>query len=337
MERVLVTGAAGFLGQAIVAQAQIRGIPLRTTDCRTAAAVSLPDYRSLDLCGLDDLGGLLDGIGTVIHAAGLAHQFRARPDDGERFRQVNVSATAALAEAAARAGVRRFVHVSSVAVYGHASRADSLVNEDAPTAPAGPYAESKGEAERRLGQIAQSTPMQTVILRMATLFGENDPGNVARLTRAIDRGRFVWIGSGENLKSLVYRDDAARACLLAATEPRPREASAIYNVVGYSCRMYEIVANLYQFLGRPSPRYRVPARLAKALLGAAAMFPLLGKRARSWRFLVEKWLADDAYDGTRFCRDFRFEPGVPLAEGLKREVAWYCRQRASASPDRRAA
>jgi UDP-glucose 4-epimerase len=337
MKRVLVTGAAGFLGQAIVSQAQMRGIPVRATDQRASPGVSLPDFHLLDLCALADHTDLLDGVEVVIHAAGLAHQFRSRPDDADRFRRVNVLATAALAEAAARAGVRRLVFVSSVAVYGHTGSAGSFVDEDAPTAPAGPYAESKREAERRLHQVAQSSGMHTVILRMATLFGENDPGNVARLTRAIDRGRFVWIGSGENMKSLVYREDAARACLLAATDRRPPSAMVAYNVVGCSCPMRDIITALHQLLGRRPPRYRVPARLATSLLGAVATLPMLGQRAKSCRLTVEKWLASDAYDGTRFCRDFRFEPSVSLAEGLQREVAWYRRQCETALPKRRAA
>ena len=84
-------------------------------------------------------------------------------------------------------------------------------DENTPCNPVGPYALSKYNAELRAIEIARVSGMALAILRLATLYGEGNPGNVGRLMRALDRGRFLWIGDGSNRKSLLYRGDAARA------------------------------------------------------------------------------------------------------------------------------
>jgi nucleoside-diphosphate-sugar epimerase len=227
--------------------------------------------------------------------------------------------TSRLALAAAQAGVRRFVLVSSVAVYG--PHAAGEIDETADCRPATPYARSKLAAEQGLMEIAAQAGMQTVILRPVTLYGDHDPGNVGRLLEAIDRGRFVWIGSGANRKSLIHREDAARACLLAALEP-PRQPHGCYNVAGSSPTMREIVEQLSDELQRPIPRLRVPSGLAKALV----------PRPTRWRRTLDKWLRDDVYSGRRFACDYGFEPRIALAEGLRRQVAAYRNTISTPSP-----
>jgi len=85
--------------------------------------------------------------------------------------------------------------------------------------PVGPYALSKYNAKLRAIEIARDSGMALTILRLATLYGEGDPGNVGRLLRTLDRGRFLWIGDGSNRKSLLHKGDAARACMAVAERP----------------------------------------------------------------------------------------------------------------------
>jgi nucleoside-diphosphate-sugar epimerase len=306
MDNVLITGASGFLGSALVRQIALAGLSVRATDRREAIEIPGIECVCADILQPDTLKAALEGVDGVIHAAGLAHVFdkaAATP-----FKVVNEIGTLNVACAAAQAGVKHFILVSSVAVYG-GSRAGG--GEDSGCYPDGPYAESKYQAELRAIEIARSTGMSLTILRLATLYGEGDPGNVARLMRAIDRRRFVWVGDGSNRKSLLHREDAARACLTALRAPGADVN--VYNISAPPCTMKEIVTGLAAVLGRPLPGWRFPAALA---LG-------LSRPLRTVRSTLEKWLADDVYDARKFEVTFGFRARVGLAEGLRREVEWY--------------
>jgi UDP-glucose 4-epimerase len=301
--RAVVTGASGFLGRELVRQARAAGLDVVPTGHRAQAPA--PGYVAADIRDAAAVRRVVDGAEVVIHAAGLAHVFaprQARPAD---YAAVNGEGTANVVGAAVEAGARHVVLVSSVAVYGPAPARGCA--ETAPCRPAGPYAESKWQAEQRARELTADGRTQLTVLRLATLYGEEDPGNVARLIRAIDRGRFLWVGDGQNLKSLIHREDAAAACLLALR--RPRSPVEIYNVSDEPCSMASVVDAIARALGRRIPAVRVPALVARPLAAASST--------------LRKWLADDAFDGGRFRRALHFEPKIKVEEGLGREVMWY--------------
>ena len=317
-DRTLITGATGFLGSEIVRQFEAEGVPVRTT-ARSAEA-ALPDYRPCDLAGLIGLDDLVAGTRCVVHAAGLAHQFGAAGDEAELFFQANVAATETLAEAAAKAGVKHFVFVSSVSVYGIQN--PNVCTEETQCDPDGSYAQSKYDAEQRLIKFVGQTDMQLTILRLATLFGESDPGNIGRLMGAIDSGRFVWIGDGRNRKTLIHRDDAARAIVLAAGRPDGAQVG-IYNVAAPPVPMREIVETLASALGKTIPRVRLPQLLVRLPLGVASRIFFVRARASRHLATVQKFLRENLIDAAKFAREFDFSPSVEFAEGIRREVESY--------------
>ncbi len=292
-------------------------MPLRATDKHASARAASLDYRPADLLRPDSLAAVLGGVTAVIHAAGLAHIFNKSKAATAPFKEINERGTANVVRAAASAGVRHFVLISSVSVYSPFTQ--GVYDESAPCRPEGPYAESKHQAEQRAMEIAQQSGMALTILRLATLYGEGDPGNVARLMRTIDRRRFIWVGDGSNRKSLLHRDDAARACL--AVLGSAKAGIEVFNVSAPPCTMRDIVETLATALGRRLPAWRVQAGLA---LGAARLASILPfSPFRNVRATVEKWLADDAYSASRFQAAYGYQTHIGLVEGLQREVAWY--------------
>lgn len=322
---ILVTGANGFLGRAVIAELVGEGLTTWGTDIGNAPEGGGILYKQANIARPSEISEAIAGANVVIHAAGLAHIFSPDDKKSDQFHQINCLGTENVAKAAARAGVEHFVLISSVSVYGPYT--NGVYDEKTPCTPVGPYAQSKYDAELRAVEIAKQTDMALTILRLATLYGEEDPGNIKRLIRGIDRGRFVWIGDGINRKSLIYKGDAARACRMVAT--RPASGIRIFNVSGRPCTMREIVNTIGRALGkRPLPG-RVPASVALGLSRIMAKMP--GNRFKGVHWTLKKWLAEDVYETRRFEETFGFEPEVGIEEGLKREVAWY----RSASPMRR--
>ncbi len=322
LPKILVTGAAGFLGQQVVRCAQAAGAQVHATDRRRDGLPVDLDFRQADICAPETLRGTFAGIDCVVHLAGLAHVFGKSRAVVAPFHKVNTAGTAHVARAAAEAGVRAFVLVSSVSVYG---RHDAQpVDESFPCYPETPYAESKYDAEKRATEIAKAAGMRLTILRLATLYGEGDPGNVARLFRAIDRRRFVWIGDGSNRKSLIHREDAAKACVTAAMSAMgPAGEVRTYNVAAPPCTMRQIVETIADALSRRLPTWRVPAAMAVHGSRVASMLMFGRTRLGGLPDTLRKWLAEDTYAGDRFQRAFHFQPEVSLAEGIRREANWF--------------
>jgi nucleoside-diphosphate-sugar epimerase len=307
-----VTGATGFLGTEILRLAE--GWRVRALT-RSAGPVANADEAVQ--CSFADVSGLtagLHGVSTVIHAAGLAHVFGPDARNEAAFIQANAEYTVNLARAARDAKVAHFVLVSSVSVYG--ASVNGLVDESFPCLPESPYARSKYRAEQMAKDVLAGSATELTILRMGTIYGEKDRGNIRKLIRAIERDRFLWLGAGLNKKSLIYKADAARACLLVADRQRAANEQNTFNVCAPAITMREIVSTIAMVLGKCEPRVGIPA-------------PLLNAGTGLWRMMgdpfgvadrIEKFMRDDAYSSKQFERTFCFSVQTELAEGMKREV-----------------
>lgn len=182
---ILVTGATGFLGRAVVADLIARGRSVRAAMRRDAGpgAVAVGD-----LSADTDWSAALTGIDTVVHCAARAHVLKDTSDNPlAQFRAVNTEATSALAQQAVAAGVRRFVFISSIGVNGSETRGTPFRHDD-PVRPHSPYAVSKHEAELALQAIAAATGLEVVIIRPPLITGPEPKGNLATLNRVIAKG-----------------------------------------------------------------------------------------------------------------------------------------------------
>jgi len=325
--RILITGANGFLGQTILSHLQAAGFSVLASDLGGGCSVLNTIYRKADVTQAEEIKPILVDITTVIHVAGLAHVFNPDASAGDKFHKINEIGTENVAAAAAAAGVRHFVLISSVSVYG--SDTNEAYDEQMPCDPVGPYAQSKYNAELHATKIAQKSGMALTIFRLATLYGEGDPGNVGRLIEAIDKGRFFWVGNGGNRKSLLYKGDAARAVMVVIQ--RPASGVNIFNVSAPPCTMREIVDGIGDALGKHPFPLHVPA--SPALLMGRYLSKMPNRRLAGLNQTVKKWLAEDVYDARRFQEAYGFQTKTSLQDGLKREVEWYKNKQQKKSQD----
>jgi nucleoside-diphosphate-sugar epimerase len=202
--RVLVTGATGFVGEALVFR-------LLRDKVFTPVAAVRGETRLAGLCpvvafGLDENSPLppLEDVDVVVHCAARVHVMNeVAADPLAAFRQVNVEGTARLARHAAKSGVKRFIFISSIKVNGEATLPGAPFSADDAPAPVDPYGISKREAEDALRQISQDTGMEVVIIRPPLIYGPGVKANFLNMMCWLERGIPLPFGAINNRRSLV--------------------------------------------------------------------------------------------------------------------------------------
>lgn len=327
--KILVTGASGFVGRAIVADLLERGHQVAAVfGPRSSVPRATEDdieYVKADVADPNSVHALikLGPSDAVIHAAGIAHRF-GKTDDSE-YQRVNVQGVRNVAGLSAQLGARRFVLISSVLVYGREGRvAGRPVAEDDDCQPVDAYAKSKLDGELAATEVCRQHGIPISILRPAPIIGEGSKGNFARLIAALHRGRFVWIGNGSNLKSLVYVGDVARVAVRVAEQSE--KSFEILNVAAEPVAMRDIVNMIAVRLEKSPPKIAIPPSLILPTLRVARATPLKGIGDRLYTTL-ETWLSEDVYTSERLSNSYDLGPTVTINEAIEREVGYYLKCR----------
>ncbi len=308
-DRVLVTGATGFVGSHAAQVLVEAGYEVR---CGVRASSStrwisnLPVERvELNMTGREeDFSLAVENVDLVVHAAGITRARRA-----EDYHAVNAEGTQKLAAAALGAGVRRFVLISSLAARG----------PDGRDHPESAYGRSKLEAEARLRTV--DGQMEAVILRPAAVYGPRDTDLLPLFKMA--RTGFLPLPSGANVLQPLYAEDVARAALAAARKGGGSGPFPVAEAARYTWE--DVVAGLERALGRNVRAVRVPpaaftlaGRAAEWAARAFSTVPIIDER-RGRDLAARTWTCD--VSGTERALGWRAE--VPLYEGLERTARWY--------------
>ncbi|WP_326536469.1 UDP-glucose 4-epimerase family protein [Pseudorhodoferax sp.] len=316
MTNILLTGAAGFVGRALAARLAMQpGVHLRLA----VRSPSPQDLRGVgetvvvgDLAGAADLDSLLNGIDVVVHAAARAHVMREPSADPlAAYRAANVLATARLAESAARAGARRFIHLSSVKVHGDRSDAGRPWTEDSPFRPQDAYGQSKAEAEQVLQERAHRSGMDWVCVRPPLVYGPGVGANFLALMHAVRRGLPLPLGALQNRRSLIALDNLCDFISLCIRHPAAGGQTFLVSD-GQDLSTPELVRALAGAMGRPARLIAIPPWL---MYGTAA---LAGRRA-AWQRLS----GDLQVDIGKARALLGWQPPVTVALGLQQCVAGY--------------
>lgn len=256
-----VTGGTGFVGWYVVRRLLTAGHHLRVL-AQPHQAVP-PDWRDRvevvrgDLTEPCPLTDWLTGVSTVVHLAGEVRR-------AERFDAVNVAGTRQLLAGCAAAGNLRVVHLSSVGVIG--AQRPGLYTEVSACQPRNAYERSKYQGEQIALDYARQEDLRLTVLRPTIVFGPRTEGpadSFLAWLRAIQRGRFRFIGSGSGAANYVYVDDVAAACV--GVIDRPETIGHIYHVADPTT-IGELIAHMAHTLRVPLPRsLPVPMAYAAAL------------------------------------------------------------------------
>lgn len=278
--RVLVTGASGFVGRAVVAQLALdANVVVRAASRGSPAgnATAIEHVCSPELSRQSDWRNALHQTTAVVHAAARVHMMHETSADPlTSFREVNVDGTARLAEQAAAAGVRRFVFLSSIKVNGERTAPDVPFNAEQPPAPSDAYGLSKWEAELALRAIGERTGMEVAIVRPVLVYGPGVGANFRRLMRALDAGVPLPLGAIPNRRSLVAIDNLTS--LISVLLVHPRAAGGTFLISdGHDMSTSELLRRVAHALGRIPRLLPVPPGLLRSLAGLTSQHELAGR------------------------------------------------------------
>jgi nucleoside-diphosphate-sugar epimerase len=312
--KVLVTGATGFVGKALCKKLLAGGWPvvgtLRTGYSANKLPAGIEKARINSIGPNTDWQEALNGIDTVIHLAARVHVLGDRAGDAiTEYRRVNVAGTNHLAQTAAFMGVRRFIYMSSVKVYGEGN-AVAYTGHDSPM-PTTPYAISKYEAEQLLQEINDKTGLEVVVLRPPLVYGPHVKANFLQLLKVVDRGIPLPLANVKNQLSMIFLGNLIDAIVLCIDHPKAAGKTYLLND-GVDTSTPELIQKTASALGRPVRLFPFSLSLLR----------LLGKvTGRSEA--IDRLLNSFAVDNSRIRTELDWIPPFTMTEGLAETAKWY--------------
>ncbi len=304
-----VTGASGFVGQALAAHLKRQGRQVREL-VRVAAPGGTDQVAIGDIGPSTDWARALEGVTCVVHCAARVHVMRESASDPlAAFRQVNVEGTRRLARQAARAGVRRLVFLSTVKIHGESTQPGRPWTATDAAHPQDAYSVSKWEAEQVLWTEAADSKLDVVVVRPPLVYGPGVRANMERLRRLVARGVPLPLGGVNNRRSLVSLDNLVD--LLACCIDHPKAPGLPFLISdGQDLSTPELVRAMASAMGRRARLLPVPGawlRLAGRLTGCSAE--------------VERLVGSLQVDLGPTRTTLGWQPPVTAAQGLQRWIA----------------
>ncbi|MEE8252293.1 MAG: NAD-dependent epimerase/dehydratase family protein [Gemmatimonadales bacterium] len=314
---VLVTGAGGFIGRHLVRDQVGRGRRVRALDCRSQQLREDVEIVVGDVADVAVQRAAVAGVDVVFHLAS-AHLETSLPDT--EYHRINVAAVESLLEESRRAGVQRFVHVSSCGVHG--SVRNGIADEDAPFRPTNIYERTKAAGEQVVRDFYRRYGLSVVVVRPAWVYG---PGckRTARLLRSIANGKFMMIGRGANRRSAVYITDMLEALELCAMQ-QGIDGEVFIVAQEEAASVRELVDEMARLTGAKLRRVRIPLSLGWVTAGLVEFSArALGKQPPISRRTLKFFTNDADFSAAKARRMLGFEPQVSLRAGLELTYRWW--------------
>jgi len=325
----LVTGATGLLGSHIAERLveddqKVRVLVRPTSDTRYLDELGVEKVIG-DLTDPASLEAACQGVEVIYHAAARVGDWGPWND----FKIHTIDATRNLAQAAQKAGVRRFVHISSISAYGNPNGKNLVIDE---TAPLGVnmhrwsyYTRAKVIAEENLWRMHRQKQFPLTVIRPSWIYGIRDRTSIARLHRMITTGRIKILGSGDNRLNTVYAGNIADACLLAARSEAA--LGQVYNISNDGVITQKEYLTLWaQAFGCPPPAKKVPYWLAYSLgFDCEVIGRLLHLKKPPFITRYSVWLMgrNVYFPADKARRELNWQSRVSYEQGIKMTAQWF--------------
>jgi nucleoside-diphosphate-sugar epimerase len=318
--KVFISGASGFIGKAIVKKLVEEGgfdITVLLMPEEPEQVMNDMPVRIVrgDITEAETLSGLMKDHDGVIHLAGAVGYGQSM----DNCVRVNRDGTASVAAEAIRSGSRRFIHFSSVSVYGRVSGVP--IDESFPLKKIGdPYGDTKIDAEHILADLSNQNKLDLTIIRPTVIYGPGDTMFLPKLLENVESGHARLIGTGLNSVDLIHVADVADFVLLILK--KPKSIGQIYNLTHPSNPTWqEFMSMITRELGLPKIEKRLPYFPALVIAGMMEFLARVrGKASRLTRYSVRVVGRQYHYMTDKFQQELGYYPKIDLQSGMKAEL-----------------
>lgn len=314
MKSVLVTGAAGFVGSNLTKELCEAGVAVKALVRKPEQAALVSSLGATpvmgDLTDVESLKEAVRGVSGVYHIAAL---FRQAAVTEERFHAVNVHGTKNILDVAVSAGVKRFIHCSTVGVHGHVQNPPA--NEESPFNPGDWYQETKAQGEELVYDYLKRGVIQGNIIRPAMIYGPGDERTL-KLFKMLAKRRFFYVGPGNALVHFIDVRDLARAFISAMDR---EDVNCEKFIIGgeTSLPLHSLVSIICALIGVPEPKLHLPVKPVQ-LLGTLceAICTPFGINPPIYRRRVDFFTKDRNFDCSKSHKLLGFQPKQNLVQEL---------------------
>ncbi len=307
IKKILITGATGFVGQALCRSLITKPYQLRALVRREEQLPEEIEIVFEQLNGETNWDPVLNGVEIVVHLAGRAHVLNEFANDPyQAFAEINVIATEHLVKAAAKHNIKRFVYISSTKVCGETTPTQAFTEKD-PVNPQGDYAKTKVEAEQRIKAVCKNSMIEYVIIRPPLVYGKHVKANFKRL---IQLSSSLWplpLGAISNQRSLVSIDNLID--FISVCMAHPKAANQTFFVSDdHDLSTAELIRLLAKYQGKRAHLFSIPHKWL------VMVFKLVKP---DW---IPKLLANLQVDISHAKQTLDWEPPMSVEEGLRKAV-----------------
>jgi len=325
MEKILITGATGFIGKHLLKLLLEEQFAVRALIRNQQQSTLLPSATDCFIGDLSDpksLIGVCDNIDTVFHLGGYAHAWDEKNSSfADQHHTINYLGTKNVLEEALRAKVKSFIYFSTVKAVADSEK---YIDESWEEQPNSPYGIAKRKAEKFV--LEHKRDMHVCVLRPALVYGPQWKGNLAAMLRAIDRGIFLPLPETHNQRSLVSINDVCKAAILAVRNLTAN--GKIYFVTDgtfYSTRRLYVA--MCHALGRRIPSWHVPLWFFKVLARIGDLGTKITRRRLPFSSdALTKLFGSAQYSSQRIQQDLHFKAGYDLEKMLPEIISAYRKQ-----------
>ncbi len=318
---ILITGATGHLGAYLLEELADTNYNLRILLKNPDETSKLEDYPHIelfygDLTDPETLEGITKNIDTIIHLAAIVDYIAPE----STLYSVNYEGTKNLIRECAKTGVKKFIFLSSTAVYGK-NLPNHPIKEDQPLKPNNAYGKSKMLAEQEL--LKFKNKMNIIILRSSMLYGKGFDKGYFHILRSIEKGNMKIIGNGENHIPLLHAKDAVEAILLSLENTT--KSGSIYNITNENAiTQKELLEMCAKELEVKPPKQKTPVLLIKLIAGFEIIAGYLTmNEPKLLNEYIDKISSDRQFSIYNIQMDLGFNPQMNIKQGIKEMVEYY--------------
>jgi len=321
IKRVLITGASGFIGQALCNELSLRGWQVIAALRKQSALVTAHEQVIIpSIDGDTDWTAALQDVDVVIHLAARVHVMHEIYDDPqEKFKTINFHATTNLARQASQGGVKRLVYISTIKVNGQTTEKTPFSATDEVN-PQDPYAVSKWMAEQALHNLSRQTGLEVVVVRPPLVYGPGVKGNFFRLLQFVDHGLPMPFGATRNLRSMLYLGNLVDALVLCAIHPAAAGKTYLLSD-GEDISTPILLRHMSESMGRKLRIFSAPSWLLQGGATILEQRPALDRVTESLRL-----------DSAPIRNELGWVPKYSVMQGLKATTEWYLQKSQTITP-----